>query len=547
MQGFDKFGNPEGKQYELGAVDDHLLSGERILLYVSCLADAERNYDWHQAQNAVANRNIQMDIVLSPKGGDCTITREQLEKYTQLWYVSDRVNHLSDQQVNWVEQFVNDGNGLLIWADNEPSYADANVLTKQLIGTHFSGDKAASGILELGESLVPGVFIEHPLTQGINRLFEGITISTIAEARNLTILAQSHDGQMCMACYEDGNKRIVLDSAFTKLSPGSFKKTAGTARYFRNIAFWLTRRGRKYVYKTFTPGRESLATINHGQDSDRYKHTVTESTNLTWVLHWEGKAKLGLSVEDPSGRVIIDQSADKAPLRVSVMADKPGDYITWVTGLNVPKADFPFVLNIVIQKAPTLTRLPSPVQNKLPIYMIVGITPETHDLKYLLDSTADHFVSNMRRYSSGQVVPSVAVARLSNLQTELDQTISGLLTTVEQGLAQSEPSKPLIVLLLSTGEFQVQLKGASRMRELSVNKQVNVIAITLDATKGSLGLLSKTPVLGLDEMSSHNIERVVSWLTLLAEQMCVALEKTPEMSAMQAPPLPDCLRILSED
>lgn len=33
--------------------------------------------------------------------------------------------------------------------------------------------------------------------------------------------------------------RVVLDSGFTKLMAGKFSDTAGTPRYFRNVAYWL--------------------------------------------------------------------------------------------------------------------------------------------------------------------------------------------------------------------------------------------------------------------------------------------------------------------
>jgi hypothetical protein len=50
-----------------------------------------------------------------------------------------------------------------------------------------------------------------------------------------------------MAAFDNGASRIVLDTGFTKLHQGKFNRTAGTARYFRNIAFWLLPESRPYT------------------------------------------------------------------------------------------------------------------------------------------------------------------------------------------------------------------------------------------------------------------------------------------------------------
>lgn len=341
--GFDEHGNPLGKAYDLGGVDDERLKGEKILLYV---AYNNEPFEWHHAQQAVAERNIQMDIIIGPRNGPCSLDEQTLFKYSQLWYVSHRISTLSTQQVQMIEKFVRQGNGLLIWADNEPYYADANLLAQKLIGTRFSGNKYADQILTLGSRVEPRHFVEHQLTQGVNKLYEGITICTIAPAKDLTILAQSHDGQHCMACFERGEQRIVLDTGFTKLIKGAFHKTAGTARYFRNIAFWLARASRGIEYTLLTPGRNGLATINPNGESERYKYSVSKPTNLTFLLHWEGKATLGMVVQDPQGRIVHDSASDKAPIRVNVAANKTGDWVCWVKGVKVPHAKFPYVLTL---------------------------------------------------------------------------------------------------------------------------------------------------------------------------------------------------------
>jgi hypothetical protein len=353
--GFDEHGNPLSRAFDLGGGDEERLRGEKILLYVGYAAPG---YEWYHAQQAVAERGIQMDIDLTRGNGRCHLDERMLSAYTQLWFVSSNHPSLSRNQLQMISDFVRKGNGLLIWADNEPYYADANLLAQSLIGASFSGDKQGDKIMVPGTQVRPGFFIDHPLTQGVNRLFEGITICTIAPAHDLTLLAQSHDGQMCMACFERGDQRIVLDTGFTKLSQGAFQKTAGTARYFRNIAFWLSRASRGRQYTLLTPGRDGIAHIDPSGISERYRCAVASPVVLTYLLQWEGNAELGLVVQDPSGGVVREVSGTRSPVKLEVPADRPGDWVCWVKGTRAPHVQFPYVLTLVqsalIPSAPQL-------------------------------------------------------------------------------------------------------------------------------------------------------------------------------------------------
>jgi hypothetical protein len=347
-EGFDRHGNPISRAYELGSIDDDQMRSERILLYIAYLSEQTtgEKYEWHHVQQAVAERNIHMDIRMAPRPGICDLDTVLLSNYTQLWFVSDRVKTLRDQHLRVIEDFVKAGNGLLIWADNDPFFADANLLAKHFIGTRFSGNRHGDRVLTPGHTVSRGHFVEHPLTQGVNRLYEGITICTIKPAPDLTFLAQSHDGQYCMACFERENQRIVLDTGFTKLHEGRFHNTAGTARYFRNIAFWLAKAGRGYQYTLLTPGRDSLAMLQPGGTSERYTHSVTTPTILTYVLQWEGTATLGLVVQNPQGNIVQEGESAQSPLRLDISTTETGEWICWARGVDVPQAQFPYVLTL---------------------------------------------------------------------------------------------------------------------------------------------------------------------------------------------------------
>jgi hypothetical protein len=204
-EGFDEFGNPRGRAFDLGGGDEARIRGEKILFYVCPVSDGD--FAEQELKTLMAERGLRLDVVHAP-GGGCSLTAQQLAGYTQLWYVSGETPTLSPQQVQMIVKYVHDGNGLAIWADNEPFYADANLLAKPLIGTRFSGNRDADEVMVPGARLAPGRFVEHQLTQGVNNLYEGITICTIERAEGVTVLGQSHDGQLCFGCFEAEGRRI---------------------------------------------------------------------------------------------------------------------------------------------------------------------------------------------------------------------------------------------------------------------------------------------------------------------------------------------------
>ena len=548
-EGFDEFGNPIGKAFDLGGVDDERLRGEKILLYVGYVNES---YEWHLAQKVVSERNMQMDIVYRGLVGNCPLDERTLSKYQQLWMVSNNTLTLSSRQVDMVCNFARSGGGLLLWADNDPYFLDANAVAGKLIKASFSGDKPGEGVMTPGEKLSPGRFIDHPLTAGVNQLHEGHTICTISAAPGLTWLAQSHDGQMCMACYENGDMRVVLDTAFTKLKPGYFHKTAGTARYFRNIAFWLSRGARNVEYKSFTPGRESLATINPGANSEKYKYSVTQLVNLTYILHWEGAATLGLTIQDPQGRMVYDSSSAKAPIRVDVTANIQGDYLCWVKGVNVPKSNFPYVLTLVLHKgapvaAPVVVNsaaAPAAVK-RVPIYLVMDGSSRASDYAANLDLGVRHFADRLRgRAGKGvsaslsilladedgqQPVPLTEIERF-NLPIMVRRGKCGLgraLTKLNSSIA-SKPmdGKPLVIVLLTSAPDDDWGKQADHLRDLASQGKANVFVIGVGGYQDFTVLkrLTSSMPLSLPVLTHVYTQQAFDWFYQVTDVIMVGIE-----------------------
>jgi hypothetical protein len=350
--GYDEYGNPKSRAHELGWGDNERLQKEKILLYaVYNGQDDPEGFAWRHAKDSVATRQIRMDILKPSSRGNCSLlTPELLSQYTQLWFVSDKKRCLTTAQIEMIADFVQQGSGLLIWADNEPYYADANALAEKLIGTQFSGDKKGNKVLSSSTTLKPGSFIDHPLTQGVNKLYEGITISTIRSAPFLTLLAQSHDGQMCMACFEKDKQRIVLDTGFTKLIGDNFYNTAGTARYFRNIAFWLSAASREFDYQLLTTGREGLATIKAGEESEHYRFDLAEPAKVTFDLYLMGKGSVRFSVKNPAGELVHNAVYNQPETQVALQAEAIGEWECWLNGVSTPENELQYVLSLKMKK-----------------------------------------------------------------------------------------------------------------------------------------------------------------------------------------------------
>jgi hypothetical protein len=229
-----------------------------------------------------------------------------------------------------------------------------------------------------GDELGRGHFIEHPLTQGVNNLYEGITICTIQPAPGITFLGQSHDGQMCLGCFEREGQRIVLDTGFTKLYREFFQKSAGLGRYLSNIAFWLARGARGIEYELLTTGRDEIETIANGEQSKGYGFPVTDGAT-TCVLQWDGQATMALILRAPDGSVAHREVSSSTPLRVKVPAGASGTWVAQVEGVDVSHGRLPYVVSLSHEAATegganAVTVPPVAGQTVMPFYLVVDVS-----------------------------------------------------------------------------------------------------------------------------------------------------------------------------
>lgn len=118
-EGFDEFGNPIGKAFDLGGMDDDRLRGEKYYFMLVILMSHTNGI---LPQQSVSERNMRMDIVYRGQYGKCPIDERMLSKYQQLWMVSDISLTMSAKQVDMICSFAKNGGGVLLWADNDPVF-----------------------------------------------------------------------------------------------------------------------------------------------------------------------------------------------------------------------------------------------------------------------------------------------------------------------------------------------------------------------------------------------------------------------------------------
>ena len=228
----DSYGNAQGNQYDL-AVDGafegqtiavlHFYTGGGFNFSLPKKALEEKGFSVYRWLNAAPD----------PKD-----LEEALAKSCQLWIISDHTRRLNEEHLKVIKKFFDSGKGVYIWGDNQPYYADANYVSKALIGVEMNGNLMGNKVVNLQmEEKKAGVMPNHLITTGLQYVYEGITIATLTESEDLTPIIYGSANNLVTAVYEKNGKSLILDGGFTRLYCNW--DTAGTGRYVKNAAAWL--------------------------------------------------------------------------------------------------------------------------------------------------------------------------------------------------------------------------------------------------------------------------------------------------------------------
>ena len=228
----DTYGNAQGQQYDLAA--DGAFEGQTILVLHLYTGEG---FDFSYPEAALRDKGFSVvryrDYPPSPEQ-----FRTDLDSACQLWIISDATSKLSEEHITMIKTYFDRGYGVYIWGDNEPYYADANRVAQALFGGSMEGNTEGDQPVGIQKDrLSPGIREGHDVTTGLETVYEGVTIATLAEHSNLTPLIYGSAGNLVSAAYEKDGKRAILDGGFTRLY--CKWETAGTDRFVVNAASWL--------------------------------------------------------------------------------------------------------------------------------------------------------------------------------------------------------------------------------------------------------------------------------------------------------------------
>ena len=248
----DGYGNAQGAQYDLAA--EGAFRGQTILV-LHLYTGGGFNFEYPRVALQEKGFSIVRYKNYPPSPEQLS---KDLDSACQLWVISDATSKLSEEHISMIKTYFDRGYGVYIWGDNQPYYADANRVAQALFGGSMAGDTMgdqAVGIQK--DKLSPGIREGHDVTTGLETVFEGATIATLAEHQDLTPLLYGSAGNLVSAAYERDGKRAILDGGFTRLY---YKwNTAGTDRFVKNAAAWLVNVD-NYALSSVEVARDSLET-----------------------------------------------------------------------------------------------------------------------------------------------------------------------------------------------------------------------------------------------------------------------------------------------
>jgi hypothetical protein len=233
----DRFGNAAGTGYDLGrdgAFEGHTV--HVLHLYTG------GGFDFSLPAAAFQRKGFSLERRTAP--GKPADLRRWLADAHQLWVIATDKPVFAPEHVNVIREFWQRGGALYIWGDNEPYYADANVLLKALFGPDLSlrgnlpGGQVVHEISPTGRGFQP-----HLITTGLVHLYEGITVASLVEdvaARHgFAPLLYGSAGNLITVVRNPTPAcgAVMIDGGFTRLYYQWDE--AGSARYVCNAACFL--------------------------------------------------------------------------------------------------------------------------------------------------------------------------------------------------------------------------------------------------------------------------------------------------------------------
>lgn len=261
----DGYNNPKGNEYDLAR--NGAFKGQKIAVLHLYTGEG---FDFKLP--AVALQQKGFELVYWPNTlPDIETFRAGLAQAGQLWVISTSYCVLTQPYIDEIIRLFHSGKGLYLWGDNDPFYADTNVLMNKLFGCTMYGSVNGEGMIGIktGGS-ISGLLPNHAISTGIENMYEGSTIATIEDSQILNALLYGTEGQIVAAMYDKDGKRAIADGGFTRLYANW--QSAGTARYVVNAAAWLAnyeRFGKEALEEKKTSIFDKMDKVNTGNHSSK--------------------------------------------------------------------------------------------------------------------------------------------------------------------------------------------------------------------------------------------------------------------------------------
>jgi hypothetical protein len=227
----DKHGNLSGNQFDLAM--DNAFNGF-IISVLQLYNEGSFNFKDPTKSLEVKGFKVHRWTTLPP----ITEFNDLLMRSCQFWLISGSYNVLTNDHFDMIKKFFDSGKGVYIWGDNDPYYADANKLSKNLFGAEMSGNDIGGLTVNIQkEPKKSGLVVENIINTGVDFLFEGHTIAKISDNVDLEPVMYGSANNLVVASYNKDGKRAIIDGGFTRLYCNW--NSAGTGRYVMNAAAWL--------------------------------------------------------------------------------------------------------------------------------------------------------------------------------------------------------------------------------------------------------------------------------------------------------------------
>jgi hypothetical protein len=308
----DRYGNAAGTAYDLGR--DGAFEGHTVhVLHFY----ANEGFNFSLPKAAFLRKGFHLERRTKP--GSAVDLRKWLADAQQLWIISTDRPLLNADHVEVIREFWQRGGALYIWGDNQPFYADANVLLRALFGPdvnmhgNLQGGKVVHEIDESGATRRG--FHPHLITTGLEHLFEGITVASLDEevvARyGFSPLLYGSAGNLITVVRDPAPEygAVMVDGAFTRLY--CQWDEAGSARYVCNAACFLA----AMTLPQDEPAQEEAATLQEQdhllpydpRDAFQGVCDLTSVTPRTWLVM--SVEQMGDALRNTSDFVLTDPLA----------------------------------------------------------------------------------------------------------------------------------------------------------------------------------------------------------------------------------------------